>query len=220
MQFLQSTKKTKSQVNQFVDTNPVEAVRSIGSGTAHSLATDLLGESISGAWKQFLGGGYEKDKKQKTAGDLQEGQDLDLTQTKKEKKQENREAGIDYKREILHGSERIASQEYQMLAQQIESIVMELKRLAASSQALQIEFKDVVVTQNVVKPGKYHQNFFAWVLIVIQNARMRVEDAGAWLTAMNGKKGKKQQQNYWQMFQKHGTTFGLSNERVVATQTG
>lgn len=214
MQSLQPAKKTKVQANQFVDPNPVEAFRSIGNGTMQSLATDLVSEGVSDIWKQFLGGGTEKDKKQKTAGDLQEGQDLDLT------KHENREAGIDYKREILYGSEKIASQEYQALSQQIESIVMELKRLTASSQALQIEFKDVVVTQNIIKPGKYHQNFFTWVLIVIQNARMRVEDAGAWLTAMKGKKGKKQQQNYWKMFQKHGTTFGLSNERVVATQTG
>ena len=99
-------------------------------------------------------------------------------------------------------------------------IIIELKRLAASSQELEIEFKDVVMTQNVVKPGKYHQGFFEWVLIVIRNARVRVEDAGAWLSVMHGKKGKKQQQNYWQMFKKHGTTFGLSNERVVATQTG
>lgn len=220
MQALQKSLKTKSQAHQFVDTNPVEAVRSIGSGAIQSLATDLVSEGMSDLWKQFLGGGAEKGKKQKTAGDLQEGQDLDLTQAKKEKKQETKEAGIDYRREILHDSERIASREYQELTQQIESIVMELKRLAASSQSLEIEFKDVVVTQNVVKPGKYHQNFFAWVLIAIQSARMRVEDAGAWLSAMKGKRNKKQQQNYWAMFQKHGTTFGLSNERVVATQTG
>lgn len=220
MQSLQPAKKTKVQANQFVDPNPVEAFRSIGDGTMQSLATDLVSEGVSDLWKQFLGGGSEKNKKQKTEGDLTEGQDLDLTHAKKEKKQDNREAGIDYKREIIHGSERIRSQEYQMLAQQIEMIVVELKKLAAASKELEIEFKDVVVTQNVVNPGKYHQNFFEWVLIVIRSARMRVEDAGAWLMEMKGKKGKKQSQNYWERFKKEGTTFGLSNERVVATQTG
>lgn len=219
MQSLQPAKKTKVQANQFVDPNPVEAIRPIGDGAVQSLATDLVGGGMSDLWKQFLGGS-EKNKKQKTEGDLTEGQDLDLTQAKKEKKQDNREAGIDYKREIIHGSERIRSQENQALIQQIEMIVVELKRLATSSEELQVQFKDVVVTQNVVKPGKYHQNFFEWVLIVIRSARMRVEDAGAWLMEMKGKKGKKQSQEYWKMFKKHGTNFGLSNERVVATQTG
>lgn len=219
MQQLQKALKPKTQANRFVDPNPVEAIRSIGNGTIQSLTTDLVGGGISDVWKQFLGGGTEKNKKQ-SAGDLQEGQDLNLSQAKKEKKQDNREAGIDYRREILHGSERITSHENQALIQQIEMIVVELKRLASSSKELQIEFKDVVVTQNVVKPGKYHQNFFEWVLIVIRSARMRVEDAGAWLLAMKGKKGKKQSQNYWERFKKEGTTFGLSNERVVSTQTG
>jgi hypothetical protein len=46
---------------------------------------------------------------------------------------------------------------------------------------------------------------------------MTVEDSGAWLSAMSGKKGKK---TYWSEFKKHGTSFGMSNERSVATQTG
>jgi hypothetical protein len=55
------------------------------------------------------------------------------------------------------------------------------------------------------------------MLTVIRGARMKVEDSGAWLSTMQGKKGKK---NYWAMFKKHGTSFGMSNERQVATQTG
>jgi hypothetical protein len=82
---------------------------------------------------------------------------------------------------------------------------------------LQIEFKEVAIEQRIVNPGKYHTSFFEWVLSAIRIARMKVEDSGAWLSASKGKKAKK---DYWQMFKKHGTTFGLSNERVVATQTG
>ncbi len=223
MQSVQSTKKTKTQANQFVDQNPIEAVRSIGGGTVQSIATDLISEGVSDLWKQFLGNNTEQNKKQHPnwrTGDLKEGQDLDLAQLKKEKKPETREAGIDYRREILHGSERITSRESYELGQQIEEIIIELKRLASSSQEIQVQFKDVIVEQRAVKPGKYHKNFFAWMLIVIRSARIRVEDAGAWLSAMKGKKGKKQSQNYWTMFKKHGTTFGLSNERTLATQTG
>jgi hypothetical protein len=66
--------------------------------------------------------------------------------------------------------------------------------------------------------GKYHQNFFEWVLIQIQQARVRVEDSSSWLGAVN-KKGQGQK-GYGGMFKKHGTNFGMSNQRSVATQTG
>ncbi len=214
-----ATKKAKSQTKQYVDRNPVEAITNIGSGVMQSFGADLLKGGTTDMWNQFLGVENKKENRHNEAGDLEEGQDLDLMSLEKNKKHDVA-PGIDYRREILYGSEKVASKENQVLIQQIEMIVVELKKLAASSQELQIVFKDVVVTQNVVKPGKYHQSFFEWVLIVVRSARMRVEDAGAWLAVMHGKKSKKQQQNYWHMFKKHGTTFGLSNERVVATQTG
>ncbi|HLD02068.1 MAG TPA: DUF5660 family protein, partial [Patescibacteria group bacterium] len=60
-------------------------------------------------------------------------------------------------------------------------------------------------------------NFFEWMLSVIRIARMKVEDSGAWMAALSSKKKGK---GYWQMFKKHGTTFGMSHERNVSTQTG
>lgn len=210
-----ATKKAKSQTKQYVDRNPVEAITNIGSGVVRSLGNDLR--------KQLLGESLPETTNKHDMGDLQEGQELDLADLNQKKESHGKvdlEPGIDYRREILHGSERIKNQETQVLARQIESIVIELKRLAASSKELEIEFKDVVVEERIVKPGKYHQSFFEWMLIMIRNARIRVEDASAWLSVMHGKKNKRQSQNYWQMFKKHGTTFGLSNERVLATQTG
>ncbi len=216
MQLLGSRKP--KQGTQYVDENPVEAIRSIGGGAVKSFATDVVREGAGDFWKQLLGD-YEGHKKPST-GDLHEGQDLVLNKQQETEKHHDLEPGIDYRREILHGSERTASRESHAVRQQIEMIIVELKRLASSSKELEIQFKDIIVEQRIEKPGKYHQSFFEWMLIVIQSARMRIEDAGAWLQAMHSKKGKKHSQNYWQMFKKHGTTFGLSNERVIATQTG
>ena len=213
------TKKAKPKARQFVDTNPVEAITNIGSGVLQSFGTDLLTGGKTDLWNQFLGIENKKENTGNKAGDLEEGKDLNLASIEKNKKHDVA-PGIDYRRDILYGAERIGKQQTRELEQQIEMIVGELKRLAASSKELEIAFKDVVVTQNVVKPGKYHQSFFEWMLIILKTARMRIEDAGAWLSVMHGKKNKKQQQNYWQMLKKHGTNFGLSNERVVATQTG
>src|SRR3989344_5629978 len=134
-----------------------------------------------------------------------------------EKKPQAVEAGINYTAEIVHAQRRIAHQENQEMKAQIDQIVFELKHLAKSSTILEAEFREVVVEQRIEKPGKYHVSFFEWMLSVVKSARMRVEDSGAWLALF---KSKKKQRGYWQMFKKHGTSFGLSNERVVSTQTG
>jgi len=82
---------------------------------------------------------------------------------------------------------------------------------------LEVEFKAVVVEQRPVAIGKYHVNFFEWMLSVVRAARIKVEESGSWLSAMSGKKAKK---DYWGMSKKHGTSFSLSGERVVSQQTG
>ncbi len=86
------------------------------------------------------------------------------------------------------------------------------------SQELEITYKDMAIEQRIVKPGKYHLNFFQFVLSMVRSARMKIEESSAWLSVAKGKNGKKQ--NYWQMFKKHGTTFGMSSERAIATQAG
>ncbi len=126
------------------------------------------------------------------------------------------EPGIDYQREIVHGERRV-SQDNRAIEVKVEEILIELKQLISSSKELENAFKDVAVAQAPVKVGKYHVNFFEWVLSTIKTARARVEESVGWMSAISSKKSKRE---YWAMFKKHGTTFGLSNERVVATQVG
>jgi hypothetical protein len=103
---------------------------------------------------------------------------------------------------------------------QLREIMAEIKKLADSSKALQVQFKAVAVEQYVVKPGKYHKNFFSWLLSVIRAARMKVEDSGAWLSAAKGKHAKKG--SYWANADAKvgGTSFSLSGERNVSNQVG
>ena len=93
---------------------------------------------------------------------------------------------------------------------------MELQKLVASSSMLQVEFSQVSMSQAPKDPGKYHVNFFQWVLTVIRQARMKVEDAGAWQAAIKGKR----KNGFWQRAKKEGTTFLLHHDRNVATQAG
>jgi len=202
---------------QYPNYNNIETYKSIGSAITQSLGNDLIKGGTNDVKEQLFGIGL--------TGDLMEGEDLilkpsikdDVTPQENNRPKLDIEPGIDYGRELLHGYRKIAQENTQEISKKIQEIIVELKRLTVSSKELQIEFKEVAIEQRVVNPGKYHASFFEWVLSAIKLARMKVEDSGAWLSVSKSKKAKRE---YWAMFKKHGTTFGLSNERVVATQTG
>ncbi len=210
-------RKFKPQIN--IDQNPIEAVRDIGASVMESAKDDLAKGLMTDLWDQMLGteigGGNATGQ---ASGDLQEGQEITLKkQPKSEAKKPQIEAGWDYTSEIIHSERRFAQAENRELNTKVSEIIIELKKLAKSSQELEITFREIAVEQKPVSPGKYHLNFFTWMLITIRSARMRVEDSKNWASLFASKKTKRE---YWSLFKKHGTTFGLSGERVVATQTG
>lgn len=206
--------QVKKQKHTFIDENPIEALRSIPSKITGSFLDDLVKPATTNdLWEQLLG--VEPKPSIKTKGDLSEGEDLDLTALEKEV--EKAAPAIDYFREVVKGDQAIVAENGMVLEHRINEIIIELKKLSQSSTELQIAFKQVSVEKAPVNPGKYHLNFFEWVLTVIKSARLKVDESKSWLTLFASKKGKR---SYWSMFKKHGTTFGLSHERVVATQTG
>jgi len=213
---------TGKKAKQF-DKNSIEAVRNpfedvVGiKNLPREMVKQTVGESkkmASGFIEQLLGiNGF------KSSGEMTPGQEIDLSvkREKKEKVEKRVEAGIDYISEILHGEKRISRHEQAELNQRIDQLLGELHKLAQSSKSLEVEFKQVVVEQRPVMAGKYHVNFFEWLLSVVRAARIKVEESSSWLGAISGKKSKK---DYWGMAKKHGTSFSLSGERVVATQVG
>lgn len=212
-------KKTKNRKpKQYTNDNLVESLGGILGGVGQQTA-DLAKSTINlDNWDEYLGLTDTEEKQKKHAGDLSEGEELNLKELHKEKKEKAYiEPGLEYVREIVHAGERQISRESQEIEAQLREIMAEVKKLADSSKELQSQFKEVAVEQHVVKPGKYHKNFFTWMLSMIRAARQKVEDSGAWLAAMQSKK---KQREYGAMAKKHGTSFSLSNERVVATQVG
>lgn len=181
-------------------------------------------EKNSENWDEILGLITRKGE-QKQAGELFEGQELNLKElqrknvdTQEEKKEKAYvDPGIDYSREIIRVEEKVSSREKQELDMQLKEIMIEIKKLADSSKELQVHFKAVAVEQHTKAPGKYHKNFFSWLLSIVRAARMKVEDSSAWLQAMHSKK---KSRKYGAMSKKYGTSFSLSNERNVSTQVG
>lgn len=210
--------KGNKKTRQYTNENLVESLGGILSGVGSQTA-DLAKSTINlDNWDEYLGLADAKEEQKKHAGDLAEGQELNLKDLKKEKKEKAHiEPGLEYVREIVHAGERQISRESQEIEAQLRELMAEIKKLADSSKELQSQFKEVAIEQHAVNPGKYHKSFFTWMLATIRIARQKVEDSGAWLAAMHSKK---KQREYGAMAKKHGTTFSLSNERVVATQVG
>lgn len=122
--------------------------------------------------------------------------------------------------EILVFSRTVKEHE-QKIYQETNMVLQRLKEqvtiLEKSNKGLVSEMAKVKVEQVPQKSGIYYIRFLEWLLTVVRQMRMKVEDGRAWLATFTQKKKK---MGYWKMYKKHGTTFGLSQERSLASQTG
>ena len=196
--------KKKQISRQTVDS--IEAIKDIPNEVKKTV-TEAGKGVVTDLWEQILGSN-EKPQPTQKRGDLKQGEELVLQRV---------EPAIDYAREIMQGERNIRAKESHEVKIRIQEIQIELKKITKTSRELEVEFKDVVMETLPVNPGKFHLNFFEWVLSQLRRARMRIEDSAHWTSVL---KSKKSQRQYWSLFKKHGTSFGLSGERIVATQTG
>jgi len=215
-------KKQKQKVTQTVDS--IEAIKDLPRSIKKT-AADEGKKIVADIWKQFLDPNPKNEQSstqenqtvnaQKKQGELAPGEEVDLRQ---EKKLAHVEPGIDYVREIVHAERKIQAENSHETKVRIQEIIVEIRRLTNSSKELAIQFKDVEKMEHVPSnAGKYHTNFVEWVLSMIRGAREKVDNALSWTSTL---KSKKSQRQYWHLFKKHGTSFGLSGERVVSTQVG
>lgn len=196
----------KKKPAHHVETNPIEALTDIGSGVSDAFKKDLVQRGAKDVMTQVVG----------ISMDLKEGEEMVIGEPKAEKSH-HKEAALEYHREIRKVSEISAHKAGSEIDAKLEQILLELDKLIDSSSELEQRFEVLAVSEKPVEPGTYHLNFFDWMLSVISSTRQQIEDSSAWLGAVSSKKSKK---SYWSMFKKHGTSFGMSNERQVATQSG
>jgi polyhydroxyalkanoate synthesis regulator phasin len=223
-----NSKLIASNKRQLASKNHIEA-SSIGLGDLPSAFAKDIKQNIqntpSDIFDQLLGiRSYETNATLPKSGDMQMGEAIDLKAHKPKvehkpvsEKREHAAPAMDYHKEIVRQSERSSSKESSELKQQIQQIQAELARLVSSADKIVQATYGEYQVNTAPKIGKYHINFLSWMVLVIQDARRKVEDSGAWLSAAKGKGGKK---DYWSQYKSKGTSFGMSNERSVATQTG
>lgn len=195
-------------------------------------ATSLSKDAIRSMWEDFfkssakqtlpdqlLNTRPESSSTIQHEGVLQEGEEFSLIQEKSEKKAVVTTEHREYVRS-LDKSETTRTQETES-SQRVELLQMEIKKLIKASKEMEMAFKhvsqQVTTTSNSETGSRYEVNFLEWVLLTVRNARIRVEEGKNWLALFASKKG---QQQYWSQASKKGTSFMLSSERTVATQSG
>lgn len=106
-------------------------------------------------------------------------------------------------------------QETEVLLNQLKQQVTLLEK---SEKSLTGEIAKIKVENLPDKTGIYYLRFFEWLIGIVRQLRLKVDEGRMWLQTFNQRS--KKRAGYWKMYKKHGTTFGLSHERTLATQTG
>jgi len=183
--------------------NVLESLRDISGGVSHAVANDVVSKISADAINSIFG--------KPIGGDLHPNESISIPN----KAETQPEQKVRHTPSEMHSPLRRSDETY--VRQQLEAIRSELKMLAKSVKSLHSEVKNAVAT-DPVDPGVYHLNFYDQLLQFIKTIRMQVEDSRTWLSVSKQRRSKKV--GYWGMYKKHGTTFGLSSERTLATQAG
>lgn len=177
----------------------LEALRGLGSGVGKTVTKDLASRVAQDAFKSLFGSTPK-------SGELHQNEPLNIGK--------ERQAPISFRPEMRQAP--IIRIEEAGLKQQIEAIRMELKMLAASVKNYNTEVNQAI-NEIPVDPGVYHLNFLDRLRSVLKILRQQIDDSRSWLALWSGRKQKKQ---FWGLYKKHGTKFGLSSERSSSTQAG
>ena len=196
---MQQNPKKKAPV--YGNDNVLESLRGVGSSVGKTLVKDVVAQTGSDMLRSILGGSPK-------SGELQQNQAIEFTPS-------SVETPTVQPRKIESFRPALRREDAEV-KQKIEGVRAELKALSQSIKNLRQEISKTVL-DTPVDPGIYHLNFFEHLRSYLQMMKEQVDDSRTWLMAANNRKAKK---GYWGQFKKHGTSFGLSNERSIATSAG
>lgn len=180
----------------------LESLRTLGTSVGKTVAKDVTGKIATDALSSLFG----TTPKPQT-GELTADHPLNL--------RPERQPMPGFRRPEMQARAPFVHQEEPHLKQEIESIRAELKALATSIKTLSSDIQKTV-NEVPVDPGVYHKNFFERLRSILVLLREQIDDSHAWMSMQ----GNRKQKGYWGKYKKHGTSFGLSNERTLATQAG
>ena len=119
--------------------------------------------------------------------------------------------------QIQHEVQVVYSSERQQEKLEIETLQIEIKKMAKEVGGFMIEAEKTAF-QIVVSPGVYHKNFFKRLFSLLQLARKKISEGTNCMAIQNFRA--QSRSAYWTGVKKGGTSFMLSSDRTVATQAG
>jgi hypothetical protein len=195
------TKQPKRSTT-YTNDSILEALRGLSGGVGKTVTRDVAGKVATDALASLLGAPLKQ-------GELRQNETIDFPVERQPRPQ--------MRRPEIQPAQKVIFHEDPQIKQQIESVRAELKALSKSMQTLNIEIQKAVA-ETPVDPGVYHVTFYEKLRSILQMLREQIDDSRTWLALSAQRKQKKL--GYWGMFKKHGTSFGLSNERSLATSAG
>jgi hypothetical protein len=204
-------KKVKSGV---VKRNVIESLKDIGSDFGNQGA-DLLKGTSEDFFRELMGINLPKVKR---SGEMVPGESLQMSEVMNGKEEENKKlrAQISLERNLSSDEKRLSQEKMHELRAQLQSITVEIGKLAASTGNLATQ-TEIAMVEVPVNPGVYHVIFFEKVLKFLQSFRQKIDQASVWLGSTNKRAEKK---NYWNMYKKKGSSFLLSPDHYLSRSAG
>jgi len=194
--------------------NVLESLKDLGGGATNQ-AGDLLKGTSEDFLKELLGLSRPKVKR---SGEIGPGESLQMNEVMSGKEEENKHlrAQISLERQLSADEKRVSQEKSGELKVQLQALMQEVQKVAASTQNL-AEVTQVTMMTAPVEPGVYHITFFQNVLEFLQSFRKRIDYAATWLQSSNKRAEKK---NYWSMYKKKGSSFLLSPDHYLQRSAG
>ena len=196
---MQQNPKKKAPV--YGNDNVLESLRGVGSSVGKTIVKDVIVQGGNDMLWSILGGSPK-------SGELQQNQAIEFSTTPEETPAVHTRS--------VESHQTLRRSEDAEVKQKIEGIRAELKALSQSIKNLRQEISKTIM-EVPVDHGIYHLNFFDHLRSYLIAMKQEIDDSRTWLSAFNTCKAKK---GYWAQFKKHGTSFGMSSERSIATSAG
>jgi hypothetical protein len=193
--------KQPKRTAPFNNDSILEALRDLSGGVGKTMTKDVAGKVTTDALASLLGAPIKQ-------GELHQNESIEFPVERQPRPQ--------YRRPEIQPAQKVIFHEDAQVKQQLEAVRAELSALSKSIKMLTIDIQKAVA-EVPVNPGVYHVTFYEQLRAVLQMLREQIDDSRSWLTVHTSRQKK---MGYWGMFKKHGTTFGLSNERSLATSAG
>ncbi|MBI5613557.1 hypothetical protein HY947_01405 [Candidatus Gottesmanbacteria bacterium] len=192
--------QTKKPQNKRNNATILESLRDIGGGVGKTITKDIAGKVAQDAFASLFGS-------MPKSGEFGNKRQVEFPHAE-------RPFGSQKTPEFNRGAMIHADQ--LRIKQELDAVRGELKALSATIKQFSLEV-DKAIRDEPIEPGIYHVNFYQRLRSLLMLLREQIDDSRTWLMISSGRKKKKQ---YWGLYKKHGTKFGLSSERTMATQTG